>query len=207
MAAAGRVVLLNGTASSGKSTLAMAFQALAPTMWVRMAQDDFAQNLSARWVDIVDVAQPERSDGFSFVRGRDGTMSVAVGTIGDRLLRGYRSAVGAVARAGVDVVVDEAMFDDGALMQWQRALEGLTVLWVRVECDLAVCEARERARADRQLITGLARGLYDRVHREVPYDLVVSTTATTSEECARTILAAVPRKRSTAPSCGYSGDP
>lgn len=53
-------------------------------------------------------------------------------------------AVGALARAGNDVIVDEAMFDPAGWAEWVTALEGLAVTWVRVGCDLSVCESRER---------------------------------------------------------------
>src|SRR5262245_34183408 len=103
---AGRVILLNGTASAGTTTLAKAIRDAAPTMWVVMAQDDFAQNLVPRWVVVTDdAAGDDHGDGFTFVRRADGTTVVEVGAVGRRLLRGYRHAVGAVARAGNDVLV------------------------------------------------------------------------------------------------------
>ncbi|HET7388325.1 MAG TPA: hypothetical protein VFJ19_16845 [Nocardioidaceae bacterium] len=37
----GRIVLLNGASSSGKSTIAREFLALMPTPWFHMAVDDF----------------------------------------------------------------------------------------------------------------------------------------------------------------------
>ncbi len=193
MTAPGRVVLLNGTASAGKTSLAAAIQMAAPTMWVVVAQDDFARNLIPRFVGLTEPAgiPVTPSDGFTFVRAGDGTMTVDVGPVGRRLLRGYRQAVAAVARAGNDVLVDEAKFDDDGLAEWQEALDGLDVTWVRVDCDLTICDARERTRSDRVLLRGLARGLYERVHAGVPYDIVVWTTDASPEHCAQAVLAAL----------------
>jgi chloramphenicol 3-O phosphotransferase len=195
MTKSGRVVILNGTASAGKSTLAAAIRAAAPTMWVVIAQDDFAHNLIPRWVTVTEDTSPHASlgDGFAFVHHADGTTTVALGPIGRRLLRGYRQAVAAIARAGNDVLVDEAKFDDRGLADWQECLAGLDVTWVRVECDLAVCDARERARGDRVQLRGLARGLYEQVHGGVEYDLVVTTSNAVPEDCAETVLAALCR--------------
>ena len=134
------------------------------------------------------------SDGFTFVRKVDGTATVEVGPLGRRLLRGYRQAVAAIASAGNDVLVDEAAFDDGAVAEWQKALDGLDVTWVRVDCDLAVCDAREFARSDRVLLRGLARALYERVHAEAPYDIVVWTTDASAERCAEAVLADLERR-------------
>ena len=148
MTAPGRVVLLNGTASVGKTSIAAAIQMAASTMWVVVAQDDFARNLIPRFVGLTEGAgmPVTPSAGFTFVRVGDGTMTVDVGPVGRRLLRGYRQAVAAVARAGNDVLVDEAKFDDDGLAEWQEALDGLDVTWVRVDCDLTICEARECAK-------------------------------------------------------------
>jgi chloramphenicol 3-O phosphotransferase len=184
-------VVLNGTASSGKTSLAGALQATAPTTWVVMAQDDFAQSLVPRWVAVINN-DGVRGAGFNFVRDSRDAMHLEVGPVGATLLRGYRHAVGAVARAGNDVVVDEATFDDAAHEDWESAIAGLPNLWVRVDCDLDVCERRERARHDRGRLKGLARGLYDQVHEGVTYDITVSTTHASPEACARTILDALP---------------
>jgi chloramphenicol 3-O phosphotransferase len=193
MTAPGRAVILNGTASAGKTSLAAAIKMAASTMWVVVAQDDFARNLIPRFVGLTEAAQlpVAPSDGFTFVRSGDGTTTVDVGPVGRRLLRGYRQAVAALARAGNDVLVDEAKFDDDGLAQWQEALDGLEVTWVRVDCDLTICDARERARSDRVLLRGLARGLHERVHAGVPYDIVVWTTDASPEHCAEAVLAAL----------------
>lgn len=183
------MVVLNGTASAGKTSLAHAVRLLAPTMWIEIGQDSFAQNLLDRWVLVTSSGEARRSDGFTFVRHDDGLMTVEVGPVGSRLLRGYRDAVGALAQAGNDVVVDEAKFDNQGWADWSSALHGLSVTWVRVDCDLAVCEERERARTDRTGLRGLARGIYDRVHADAAYDLVVDTTHAPTAECAGRVLA------------------
>jgi chloramphenicol 3-O phosphotransferase len=186
------VIVLNGTASAGKTTLAHAVQRLADDPWIVIAQDDFAQNLAPRWVKVDGALDGGREDdGFHFVRDALGQMHVEVGEIGRRLLRGYRFAAGAVARGGSDVVVDECMFDSEGWDEWQEALAGLNVLWVRVECDLVVCDRRELLRVDRQQLVGLARGQYERAHADVRYDLVVDLTDGNADAAARSVLAAV----------------
>jgi chloramphenicol 3-O phosphotransferase len=182
----GRVVVLNGTASAGKSTLASAIQRMADSPWLIVAQDDFAQALVPRWVSF-----HGGGPGFNFVRTDDGLLHVEAGAVGRRLLRAYRFAAAAVARAECDVVVDECTFDADGRQEWEDALAGIDVMWVRVECDLDVCEARERARPDRALLHGLARGQYDRVHGGVAYDLTVDLTHGDSDGAARAILDAL----------------
>jgi chloramphenicol 3-O phosphotransferase len=93
-----------------------------------------------------------------------------------------------MARAGARIIIDEVFLGGAASQQrWQRALDGLHVVWVGVRCESAVAEGREIARGDR--VTGMAASQAELVHRGVTYDLEVDTTHTESMECARTIAA------------------
>lgn len=189
---AGRVIVLNGTASAGKTSLAHAIQQAATDLWVIVSQDDFAQNLVPRWVAVEGAFEAAQGgDGFHFVRDENGHLHVEVGAIGRRMLRGYRFAVAAIAHAGNDVIVDECTFDPDGVDDWNTALAGLRSWNVRVECDLDVCEQRERARPDRAQLQGLARGQYERTHAGVSYDLTVDLTNGDLDRAAATVLSAV----------------
>jgi chloramphenicol 3-O phosphotransferase len=70
-----------------------------------------------------------------------------------------------------------------------RALLGpFGVRFVGLFAPLTVLEARERARGDRLL--GLARWQFDRVHRDVVYDLEIDASAASPLENARMICGA-----------------
>lgn len=93
------------------------------------------------------------------------------------------------------MLLDEVLLDGG---KGQRrvadALAGLSVIWVRVGCDPAVAAAREKARIDLiPRVAGMATSQATRVHHAVRYDVVVDTTATSSEECAQIVLAQIVR--------------
>ena len=85
----------------------------------------------------------------------------------------YRGAVAAVARAGINVIVDEVLLGEDDWKGWQDQLGGLDVMWVAVTPDLDVVEQRERDRNDRMI--GLARSQHDVVHRHAVYDVRVDT--------------------------------
>ena len=91
-----------------------------------------------------------------------------------------------MARAGAGVIIDD-VFLDGAVSQQRTSeyLEGLEVLWVGVRCAPDVAAARERAREDRP--AGMAAAQAEAVHRGVVYDLVVDSSTSSPEECARRI--------------------
>jgi chloramphenicol 3-O-phosphotransferase len=69
------------------------------------------------------------------------------------------------------------------------ALHDLPLLYVGVRCPIEVAEARELARGDR--LPGGAR-VFAAALAFGPYDLEVDTANQTPEECADTILAALP---------------
>jgi hypothetical protein len=71
MSRTGRVVVLNGTASAGKTSLAAAIREHASGMWV--AQDDFAANLIPGWVTVDGAFDGGNGgDAFRFVRDASG---------------------------------------------------------------------------------------------------------------------------------------
>ena len=189
----GRVVVLNGTSSAGKSTLAADLQArlsAAGECWIVIGIDDMFAKLPAPWVTYGSHVGAHADEGIAF-RRVDGGIERRIGPIGAQVMAGYRGWVASVARAGLGVIVDEVLLSEEDWSAWQADLHGLDVLWVRVECSLDVVEARERARGDR--LPGLARSQLDVVHRHPTYGLVVDTAVVGPEAAADIVLAALPR--------------
>ena len=109
--ATGHVVILNGTSSSGKTTLAHRLHDLADELWLVTGQDDFTKSLLPHYVQSGEAGTAERPEGFLFARDLTGSVHVEVGPTGRRVLAGYRRAVAALAHSGTNVVVAEAKFD------------------------------------------------------------------------------------------------
>jgi len=181
----GRVVILNGTSSSGKSSLAERFRddrAALGEPWIIVGLDDYLAKLPVEWFAGDGFRGPFSDAGVRFEESPDGT-AVRLGDFGQRLVAAYRRAVAACATSGLDVLVDEVAFEPDAVDDWHDALRGLRVTWVAVRCDVTVAEAREQARGDR--IPGLVRAQDRIVHLRAPYDGEVDSTDTTVEELAR----------------------
>ena len=188
--AAGRVIVLNGTSSAGKTTLATTLQARfadAGECWVVLGIDDVFAKLPFAFVRYGDRhvgAHGEEGIAFEMV---DGELERRLGPVGERAMAAYRGMVSAAARAGLHVLVDEVLLSEGDWAGWQSALAGLDVLWVRVDADLDVLEARERARGDR--LPGLARAQHPVVHRHPTYDVEVDTGTTGPQDAADEVIA------------------
>jgi chloramphenicol 3-O phosphotransferase len=177
---AARIVLLNGVGSSGKSTIARALQAITDAPFLHFAMDSFIEMLPA--------PGHRDDDGLVFERvmgHQRPAVAIHVGPVAERLLRGMRHAVAAMAREGNNLIVDEVMLEEIAAAEYDELLRGFQVHRVGAFCPLEVLEARESARGDREV--GLARWQYDRVHRGKTYDLEVDTSLETPEACAAKI--------------------
>ena len=168
---AGRVIVLNGASSSGKTSVARALQDRLPDTWVLLGIDTFITALPWRLYGT--------ADGHTI--NPDGTIDL--GPEWHLARDRWRRAVGALVRLGADVILDE-VFTEGAEDQarWRDALEGLEVTWVAVRCAPDVAEARELARGDRSV--GLARHQSATVHVGIDYDLEVDTTSAPPEDVA-----------------------
>jgi chloramphenicol 3-O phosphotransferase len=187
----GRIIVLNGTSSAGKSTLAATLQRRFVERgepWIVIGVDDVFQKLPPEWIQMREWFGRYAEDGIVFERV-DGDVVRRIGPIGTQALAAYRASVGGAARAGLNVIVDEVLLSEEDWDGWRVELAGLDVLWVRVDIALAALEAREHARRDRML--GLARSQYDIVHRFPDYAVTVDTGVLSAEEAAAVILAAL----------------
>jgi chloramphenicol 3-O phosphotransferase len=189
--ASGKVALLHGTSSSGKTTIARALQRLADEPWVRLGIDVFWSAIDERWMEF----GPRAQEGFHWVE-HDGSFEIVGGPVGQRLAAATRASVGATARKGLNVIADDVLIVPAWLDAWAEALAGLDTLFVGVHAPLEVLEERERDRRNR--ILGEARGQHSVIHSGIAYDVEVDTDSNDPDARARIIAAAVtaaPRPR------------
>ena len=172
------VIVLNGGSSSGKSSIATCLQRRLGGTWLTLGIDDLIRALSHGPADTTAGGMLEfMSDG-----------SIVVASAFRQAEKGWYEGLGAMARVCAGVIVDEVFLDGRKSQARLRvALEGLFVLWVGVQCQAVVAEARELQRSDRKI--GLARHQAERVHQGVSYDLAVDTSATAPDACALAIVA------------------
>jgi chloramphenicol 3-O phosphotransferase len=175
-----RVIVLNGVGSVGKSAAARALQGITAEAFLHVAMDAF--------IDMLPDGMIGHADGLAFEALEDGdSPSVAVrsGPVLERAMRGMRGAVAAMAAAGNNLIVDEVMIGADKVRAYRALLAPFDVRFVGLFAPLAVLEARELARGDRVL--GLARWQFDRVHRDVVYDLEIDASVASPLDIARMI--------------------
>ncbi|WP_078866303.1 phosphotransferase-like protein [Streptomyces sp. NRRL S-1448] len=172
--AGGKVILLNGTSSSGKSSIAQALLDMLDGTWFHMPVDAFHAMRCKGPISDEDL-QAEI----------------------DRTCKGFHRAVAGMAAGGNNLVVDYPLSRRWRLLDLLDVLVPEDTLLIAVRCPLPELERRERDRGDRQL--GLAAMQYDQVHSHELHDLDVDSGLLSPEECARRIREFVPgRLRPTA---------
>jgi len=158
-AGAGRIIVLNGASSSGKSTLARAVQAAMGTPFLHLSSD--------QWIEGGVV--PDR-------RGDDGPFDW-VNSMRPRFFDGFHRTIAAMAAAGNDLIVDHVIEYPSWRSQLAELLNGLDVFVVAVLCDLHELERREQHRGDRRPGEALAHLRENRIHDLGPVDYTIDTTA------------------------------
>jgi chloramphenicol 3-O phosphotransferase len=179
----GHIILLNGTSSAGKSTLARALQTLLPAPYLLVGIDTVVFALPRRYLN-----PPLWNEVFRYTWPPDGSpqgLRIDAGPLGHQLITGLHQAIAALARAGNNLVVDHVLLERAWVQECAEVLADLPALFVGVICPLEVVEQRERDRQDRTL--GQARAQFERVHAHGIYDLTVDTSQMSPEACAALI--------------------
>ena len=175
----GRIVLLNGVGSVGKTSIAKCLQSITVDPYLHVQMDAFMEMLPDNYQN--------HPDGFFYQTGDsqgNPIVVVTTGAIGERVLRGMRHAIVAMALQGNNLIVDDVLLGNEK-KEYAQLLSDLEAYFVGLFAPLEILEAREQARGDR--LIGLARWEYEKVHEGMRYDLEIDTSSATPLECARLI--------------------
>jgi len=177
-----RIIFLNGTSSSGKSTLAKALQKQFTSPYLHAGIDQFIFMLPGAYLN-----PPLWSEVYRYHDRDDGTFTIETGPLGHRLMTGMHTSAAALAASGFNVILDHVLLEMRWLEECARLFAPFEVWFVGIRCPLAVLEQRERDRKDRTL--GQARAQFDVVHAGKTYDVEVDTSQADAAACAAQITA------------------
>ncbi len=183
----GNIIFLNGTSSSGKTSIAKALQEIMEGYYIHTGIDHFLDAAPDKIHASSDGINPSTAEGFLWVRsnGDNRVSELRVGPAALRLWAGMHAAAAALAATGNDVIIDDVIFDSRVLQEAVNTLYLFNVLFVGVRCPFEIAEGREQARGNRT--QGLVQAHYDLVHAHGIYDLEVDTSTLTPMECAKQI--------------------
>jgi chloramphenicol 3-O phosphotransferase len=153
--AAGKIILINGPSSAGKSTLAQVLQ--------ERLEDPF-------WHISIDHLRDAKM--LPLDRIRSGEFRWA--DVRPAFFEGFRRCLPALAGAGNDLIVEHIVETEAALSRLVELLAPFDVFFVGLHCPLPELERREAARGDRKV--GEARTDFGIVHEFAAYDLDLDST-------------------------------
>lgn len=167
----GQIILLNGTSSSGKSSIAEQLLLVLDRPYFHMSVDAISAMRAGKRTAELNPAE--------------------VAGVLARTRAGFHRAVAGMAQAGNDIVVDQVLSERWRLLDCLDVLAGFDVVFVGVRCSVPELERRERARGDRP--PGQAVAQLEQVHAHGSYDIECDTTVTSSVDCAIRIKELVAR--------------
>jgi len=191
----GQIILLNGTSSAGKSTLAKQLQEILSQPYLHTGIDHFLG--AAPWSRLFiygDSTAQTDAEGW-FLPFQDGALVSAprLGPVAYQWLDGMYASFATLAASGINLIVDDVIYDPQVLRSAVTHLADLPVLFVGLHCPVAEAMRREQARGDRA--PGGAAIFHRLVHNHGVYDLELDTTQLSLAECAGQIQMALQCQR------------
>lgn len=168
----GKVILLNGASSSGKSSIARALQAITDEPFLHYSFDHL------RGSGVLPLDRMRRGD-FDWPQMREAFFD------------GFHRSLQAFAQAGNNLIVEHIVETRIWMAQLVELLAATDVFFVGVHCPVEELERREVARGDRR--RGEARHDYETVHQHAIYDFELNALMPPAENA--TMLWEAWRKR------------
>ena len=167
-------IFLNGTSSSGKTSIAKALQATLDEPFLYFS------------ADIRKPMLPPFREGPGW----------NVTEVLDNLRHGYYACISALNASGNFVIADQAIEDQAWMALCAETLVHTRTYLIGVRCPQDIAEQRELARGDRS--PGLVASQFHTVHQCGIYDLEVDSSVLTPGECADRIKFHIGRHEPTA---------
>lgn len=165
---------MNGTSSSGKTSISMELKNQKEIPFHHLSIDDFFGNYD----DFIDTKFPDIEP----TREVDDVGQILF----DPIMSVYYATIKLFSEMGLNVIVDTVIDNDKRFNDYLDVLFDQPTLFVGVLCSKEELTRREQIRGDRQI--GLASSQFDKVYCFNEYDLEVNTEELNPTECAEKIL-------------------
>lgn len=184
----GKIIILNGPSSAGKSSIQKEFQYLMlPNLWVKVGIDNLFDNpmpnITPENMHYWQSPNPIRWVEESKDEAGNKIITLFVGPQGEKVAYAMNSAIAAYAQNGCNVIVDYIAYKKEWFTDLQDKLKKFKTYYIAVDIPLDVLEQREEARGTSP--KGHARSHYFTVYGDKKYDLRVDSYKNTAQEIAQ----------------------
>lgn len=163
----GKIIILNGTSSSGKTSIARALCQVLTEPYIYVSVDNIIESITNNYFSNIPPTEK---------------MGEAGGMLIPRFVSLTHHIITALALLNQNVIADLLMTDKKAMEECMTLLSCYPVTFVRVHCPIEELERRELSRGDRH--PGLAKSQFNTVHADYDYDITVDTMTFNPVECA-----------------------
>jgi len=176
------ILLLNGTSSVGKTSVAKALITIIPKEKevILLSIDTFVDMVPDHLVGESEVSL----SGFRFIK-ENGATKVEPGPLGNLLIEQMYNIAKNASLAGFSSIIDDVLLSEDTIKTTNFG-EDTNLVKVLLHCDLKELRDREEKRGDRK--QGLAEGLLYTNRIAEDYDLRIDTTSILPEVTAAKIL-------------------
>ncbi|MDN8592737.1 chemotaxis protein [Paenibacillus sp. 11B] len=172
----GLIIFLNGTSSSGKTSIAVELKNQGEIPFHHLSVDQFFQNYD----HFIDTTYPDMKPT------RELEANVMSDILFDPIGSLYYATIKLFSELGLNVIVDTVISNDKWFNGFYDLLSDYPILFVGVHCSKEELTRREQSRGDRAI--GLAHSQFDYIYSYDEYDLEVNTEELSSAACAEKIL-------------------
>ncbi|WMJ88690.1 chloramphenicol phosphotransferase CPT family protein [Anaerocolumna sp. MB42-C2] len=156
----GKIILLNGVSSSGKTTLAKELQKVLQEPYFHLSYDTFF------------FMMPQKYFGYD-------------NEVCESMINLLHNCIVTFTKLKANVIIDHVFYKKSMLLDCINLLKDYPVLFVGVHCPLNELERREKERGNRRV--GQAKEQLEFFHKNEIYDIEVDTFNNTISECAQLI--------------------
>ena len=183
------IILINGTSSVGKSSIATQIQFLAKEPFLHFCMDHFFSMLYPRFDGLgADHLKKRNADtklGF-YTSDTDNGYRIESGILGNKLSDSMPEVIKVIASKKLNLAVPTVISDKRLMQLYKKHLKGLKSFLVYVDCDEQIIAQREADRKDRIITTSI--DLLRRMQTTDIYDYKVDSSNISAKQLAQDIL-------------------
>lgn len=168
------IICLNGTSSSGKTSISKALQSKLGYDFMELSIDPLLKSLP----------QPVRLQIYD--EGYHNSQTYI------KLIKSYHQSAQALAWQENDLILDTMLLTWNAVNDFMKAMDGEKVVLIGIYCALSELKKRESAAEDKWV--GQAAEEYGRIHHYFEYDHIVDSTDTSTHNIASDIADFIKKK-------------